>query len=79
VNIRFGEDGAILDLKRAEYGFLYLTLSYVLHGIRLSENDFRNVLGMSRAQAEELLSEMDVLEAEARARGDHWNPTSATG
>jgi hypothetical protein len=71
---RFGADGAALDLAPKEYEFIYLTLSYVLHGVRLADHDFINILGMSRQAAEDLYSQMQGLEASARRRGDHWLP-----
>lgn len=77
--IRFGPEGAQLDLAPREYVFVYLALSYVLHGARLADHDFANILGMPRDAAEEMYSQIKVLEAEARARGDHWNRATGTG
>ena len=70
---RFRSDGVDLDLTKAEYIFVYLSLSYALHGVLIDDNDFRNILGMSREDAERLMGEIGVAEDEARARGDHWN------
>ncbi|MEV4423546.1 hypothetical protein AB0L40_26795 [Patulibacter sp. NPDC049589] len=70
---RFSNDGVQIDLGTLEYGFLYLTLSYVLDGVALTDNEFRNILGMSRENAEELMRHLEITEAEARSRGSHWD------
>jgi hypothetical protein len=74
VTARFHRDGVELGLTKSEYIFVYLSLSYVLHGVRLKDHDFRNILGLSREDAETLMKRLSTLEDEARARGEHWNP-----
>ncbi|MCO7237746.1 MULTISPECIES: hypothetical protein [unclassified Aeromicrobium] len=74
---RFRRDGVELDLTKDEYIFVYLLLSYGLHGVELEDHDFRNILGMSRVDAERLMQSIRAVEREARARGDHWNPLRA--
>lgn len=69
---RFGKDGVRLDLEPREFAFVDLVLSYVLHGVRLPDHDFLNILGMSRLAAEALYSELQSTEAAARAQGQHW-------
>ena len=71
---KFSRDGVDLGLDESEYSFLYLTLSYVLHGVALADHDFANILGMSRKDAEALMDCLVEAERVARARGDHWNP-----
>lgn len=71
---RFHRDGVELDLTKSEYIFVYLSLSYVLHGARLEDHDFANILGMSKEDAEILMTRMSEAEDEARARGEHWSP-----
>lgn len=68
----FTTAGADLRLDPQEYGFLHLTLSYVLHGLTLPDHDFRNILGMSRDDAERLYERMQSAEKSARAEGQHW-------
>jgi hypothetical protein len=72
---RFDRDGAELDLTKSEYIFVYLSLSYVLHGAHLEDHDFANILGMAREDAEMLMTRLGAAEDEARARGEHWNPS----
>jgi hypothetical protein len=75
----FSRDGVELHLGKIEYDFLMLTLSYVLHGVRLADHDFANILGMSRENAEIFLNGLNVAERAARDRGDHWNPLRHPG
>jgi hypothetical protein len=70
----FRSDGVGLELTKDEYGFVYLALSYALHGAAMEDHDFRNILGMSRDDAEKLMETIGAAEDEARARGDHWSP-----
>lgn len=74
---RFRSDGVELDLTKDEYIFVYLSLSYALHGARMEDHDFRNILGMSREDAERLMGQIGAAEDEARAKGDHWSPPRA--
>ncbi|WP_157732502.1 hypothetical protein [Cellulomonas sp. PSBB021] len=74
---RFRSDGVDLDLTKDEYIFVYLTLSHALHGVRMEDHDFRNILGMSREDAEALMGRIGAAEDEARASGTHWNPISS--
>lgn len=69
---KFRRDGVDLSLDKSEYIFLYLTMSYVLHGVALADHDFRNILGMSREDAEALLAGLVDAEHAARGRGEHW-------
>lgn len=71
---RFDRDGVELDLTKSEYIFVYLSLSYVLHGAHMEDHDFVNILGMSRDDAELLMTRIGEAEDQARARGEHWNP-----
>lgn len=71
---RFRSDGVELDLTKEEYIFVYLSLSYALHGAQMEDHDFRNILGMSRDDAERLMGQIGAAEDEARARGEHWSP-----
>lgn len=74
ITARFSHDGVDLSLSRAEYIFVYLSLSYVLNGPRMADHDFVNILGMSRVDAEALMTRIGEAEDRARARGEHWNP-----
>ena len=69
---RASTDGAVLHLAPAEYGWIHLVLSYVLHGLPLPEHDFSNILGMSRVHAETMFERMAALESLAREEGSHW-------
>ena len=69
---KFDTTGAFLEMKPLEYGFLYNTLSYVLNGIRIADHDFRNILGMSREDAENLFDIIKAEEDAARSRHEHW-------
>lgn len=70
---RFRSDGVEFDLTKDEYIFVYSALSYALHGVRMEDHDFRNILGMSREDAERLMEQIGAAEDDARARGDHWS------
>jgi hypothetical protein len=72
MNAEFSPDGVVLHLEPAEYGFVHLLLSYVLHGLRLPDHDFSNILGISRVDAETMLERMAALESVARDDGSHW-------
>lgn len=74
---RFRSDGVQLDLTKDEYVFIYLSLSHALYGIGMEDHDFRNILGMSRDDAERLMGQIVAAEGDARARGDHWSPPRA--
>jgi hypothetical protein len=74
VMARFRSDGVELDLDKPEYIFVYLTLSYVLDGVALADHDFRNILGMTREDAEAFLDGLEEAERIARVQGNHWNP-----
>lgn len=71
---KFHYEGAELNLTKSEYIFVYLSLSFVLHGAHMEDHDFTNILGMSRQDAERLMAALGVAEDEAKARGKHWNP-----
>lgn len=75
---KFSPNGADVGLDKREYAFLHLTLSYVLDGIKLSDHDFVNILGMSRDKAEAFRDSLVAAESSARARGNHWNPSKPT-
>jgi len=70
----FNNLGADLHFDPHEYGFLHLVLSYALHGVSLDDNDFRNLLGMTREDGERLYADMQSAERAARESGDHWLP-----
>lgn len=74
---KFRSDGVEFDLTKDEYIFVYLALSYALHGAALEDHDFRNILGMSRDDAERFMEEVRGAENEARGQGDHWSPPRA--
>lgn len=69
---QFNTNGAILDLGIREYEFIFMALSHLLHGIRISDHDFRNILMMERKEAEALLDQLGRGERLARAEGSHW-------
>ncbi|MBT2499562.1 hypothetical protein J7E25_10675 [Agromyces sp. ISL-38] len=71
---RFRRDGVELDLDKSEYIFVYLTLSYVMDGVALADHDFRNILGMTREDAEAFRNGLVGAERVARRQGEHWNP-----
>jgi hypothetical protein len=70
----FSSEGARLELTRKEYIFVYLSMSYVLHGAHFEDHDFMNILGMSREDAELLMESIAGAEKVARQHGEHWNP-----
>ncbi len=70
----FSPDGVTLHLSPREWDFLALSLSYLLHGDRLPDHDFRNILGLSGEDAERLYDGLGEVEGRARATGNHWNP-----
>jgi hypothetical protein len=50
-------------------------MGYVLHGHRLRDHDFPNILMMDSTDAERLDDALRESEMQARRSGNHWNPT----
>lgn len=70
----FTHDGVTLSLSKEEWWFVTSAMSYVLHGDRLADHDFRNILMMDSADAERLHEDLGEAERWAQASGHHWNP-----
>lgn len=70
----FTSDGVTLRLSKQEWWFVTSAISYVLHGKRLADNDFRNILMMDGDEAERLHDALGDAERRAQATGNHWNP-----
>lgn len=70
----FSDQGVTLTLSKEEWWFVNSAMSYVLHGRRLPDHDFRNVLMADPGQAERLFEQLSDAEAHARSVGSHWNP-----
>lgn len=70
----FSEDGVTLHLSKEEWWFVVSSMSHVLYGRRLSDNDFRNILMTDVADAERLQRQLSQAEVEARRSGSHWAP-----
>jgi hypothetical protein len=66
--------GVTLRLSKEEWWFVTSAMSYVLHGKRLADNDFRNILMMESADAERLHDDLLKAERRAQASGQHWSP-----
>jgi hypothetical protein len=66
--------GVTLRLSKEEWWFVTSAMAYVLHGDRLNDHDFRNVLMMESADAERLHDDLAESERRAQASGYHWNP-----
>ena len=47
-------------------------MSYALHGKRLADHDFRNILMMDPADAQRFKDSLADAERKARASGNHW-------
>jgi hypothetical protein len=70
----FTTDGVTLSLSKEEWWFVTSAMSYVLHGHRLPNHDFRNILMMDPMDAERLHDVLAEAERSARASGSHWAP-----
>ena len=70
----FTSGGVTLHLSKEEWWFVTSAMSYALHGNRLSDHDFRNVLMIDPADAERLHNELSEAERLARSLGSHWAP-----
>jgi hypothetical protein len=70
----FTSDGVTLHLSQEEWCFVTSAMSYVLHGNRMADHDFRNILMMDSADAERLHEYLGEAERRAQASGHHWNP-----
>lgn len=70
----FTHDGVTLRLSKEEWWFVTSAMSYVLHGNRLADHDFRNILMMDSADAERLHEDLGEAERRAQTSGHHWNP-----
>jgi hypothetical protein len=67
-------DGVTLRLSKEEWWFLSSAAGYVLHGRRMADHDFRNILMMMPDDAEQLFERLSEAEAAARIAGNHWSP-----
>jgi len=72
--VDFSSQGVTLRLSKEEWWFVTSAMAYALHGKRLADNDFRNVMMMDGADAERLHQDLSDAEREARASGNHWSP-----
>lgn len=63
-----------LRLSNEEWWFLSSVAGYVLHGDRLADHDFRNILMMMPSDAERLFEQLSDAEVVARIAGNHWAP-----
>ena len=72
----FSEHGVTLALSKEEWWFITSAMSYALHGKRLQDHDFRNILMIDSTDAERLYEELRAAEQEARATGHHWYPSA---
>ncbi|MCW2857586.1 MAG: hypothetical protein JWR52_3201 [Marmoricola sp.] len=70
----FTDQGVTLHLSKEEWWFVTSAMSYALHGRRLPDHDFRNVLMMDSVEAERLHNDLTASEGVARSAGNHWNP-----
>lgn len=70
----FSEDGVTLHLSKEEWWFVVSSMTHVLYGRRLSDNDLQNILMTSPADAERLVGQLCEAEVEARRSGSHWAP-----
>lgn len=73
-DVEFDADGVSLRLGKEEWWFLSSAAGYVLHGDRMPDHDFRNILMMMPEDAERLVSELREAEVAARIAGNHWAP-----
>lgn len=70
----FDAYGVRLRLSKEEWWFLSSAAGYVLHGERLADHDFRNILMMTPEDAERLYDRLSEDEVAARIAGNHWAP-----
>ncbi len=61
-------------MTKEEWWFAFMAMSYVLHGKRLPDHDFRNILMATPEDAERLHDQLDEVEVAARIAGNHWAP-----
>ena len=73
-SVEFDPDGVSLRLSKEEWCFLSSAAGYVLHGDRMPDHDFRNILMMMPKDAERLFDQMSDAEVAARIAGNHWAP-----
>ena len=72
--VEFDVDGVSRRLGKEEWWFLSSAAGYVLHGHRLPDHDFRNILMMMPGDAERLFEQLSDAEVAARKAGNHWAP-----
>lgn len=70
----FDPEGVSLRLSKEEWWFLISAANWVLHGNRMQDHDFRNILMASPDDAERLLDKLSDAEVAARIAGSHWAP-----
>jgi hypothetical protein len=70
----FSPEGVTLRLAKEEWWFVSSAIAYVLHGKRLPDHDFRNILMVEPPDAERLSNELQGAERRARISGNHWSP-----
>lgn len=73
-DVEFDEDGVTLRLTKEEWWFATSAMGYVLHGQRLPDHDFRNILMAMPDDAERLHQALSDAELAARMNGNHWAP-----
>lgn len=74
--VEFDPAGVSLRLTKEEWWFLSSAANYVLHGKRLADHDFRNILMMQPDDAEQLMEHLGGAEVAARIAGSHRAPRS---
>ena len=74
----FTPESVTMHLSPHDYVFLYLTLTHTLYGTEMSDNDFRNILGMARVDAERSFDRLRDAEQQARRAGQMWTGVVAT-
>lgn len=70
----FDADGVSLRLSKEEWWFFSSAAGFVLHGERMSDHDFRNILMVMPEDAERLVEQLSEAEVAARTAGNHWAP-----
>jgi hypothetical protein len=72
--VEFSEGGVDLRLSKEEWWFLTSALAYAMRWRRPGDADFRTTLMMTRAEAEQLVGDLEEAERRARTAGNHWSP-----
>ncbi|MEZ0579106.1 hypothetical protein [Nocardioides sp. MH1] len=73
-DVEFDADGVSLRLSKEEWWFVTSAMGYVLHGKRMQDHDFRNILMAAPEDAELLHEHLRAAEVAARIAGSHWAP-----